>query len=44
MDLEDVFCSKMMMNILKPLFKLGQLNTSDLAQRPGANYVTTLSH
>lgn len=44
MDLEDVFCYKMRMNILKLLFKLGQLNTSDLAQSPGANYVTTLSH
>lgn len=44
MDLEDVFCSKTRMRILKLLFKLGQLNTSDLAHRLGANYATTLRH
>jgi DNA-binding transcriptional ArsR family regulator len=32
------------MRILKLLFKLGQLNTSSLAQRLGANYATTLRH
>jgi DNA-binding transcriptional ArsR family regulator len=32
------------MRILKLLFKLGQLNTSDLACRLGANYETTLRH
>ena len=32
------------MSILKPLFKLGQLNTSDLAHRLGTNYATTLRH
>ncbi len=41
MDLEDIFCSKTRMKILKLLFKLGQLNTSDLARRLGANYVAT---
>ena len=30
------------MKILKLLFKFGQLNTSDLAHRLGANYTTTL--
>jgi len=44
MELEDVFCSKMRMKILKLLFNLGQLNTSDLAHRLGANYATTLRH
>jgi DNA-binding transcriptional ArsR family regulator len=44
LDLEDVFCSKTRMRILKLLFKLGQLNTSDLAHRLGANYATTLGH
>ena len=44
MDLEDVFCSKLRMKILKLLFKLGQLNTSDLAHRVGANYAATLRH
>jgi predicted transcriptional regulator len=42
--LEDVFCSKIRMRILKLLFNLGQLNTSDLAHRLGANYATTLRH
>jgi DNA-binding transcriptional ArsR family regulator len=44
LNFEDVFCSKTRMKILKLLFNLGQLNTSDLAQRLGANYETTLSH
>jgi len=44
LDLEDVLCSKTRMRILKLLFKLGQLNTSDLAHRLGANYATTLRH
>jgi DNA-binding transcriptional ArsR family regulator len=44
LDLEDVFCSKTRMRILKLLFKLGQLNTSDLAHKLGANYATTLGH
>jgi predicted transcriptional regulator len=42
MDLEEVFCSKTRMKILKLLFKLGQLNTTDLAHRLGANYAITL--
>ena len=44
LDLENVFCSKTRMKILKLLFKLGQLNTSDLAHRLGTNYETTLRH
>jgi DNA-binding transcriptional ArsR family regulator len=44
MNLEDVFCSKTRMKILKLLFKFGQLNTSDLARRLGTNYGTTLWH
>jgi len=32
------------MKILKLLFRLGQLNTSDLAQRVGGNYTSTLKH
>jgi DNA-binding transcriptional ArsR family regulator len=32
------------MRILKLLFRLGQLNTSDLAHKLGANYATTLGH
>jgi DNA-binding transcriptional ArsR family regulator len=44
MDVEDVFCSKTRMKILKLLFRLGQLNTSDLAHRLGTNYATTVRH
>ena len=44
MELEDFFCSKVRMKILKLLFRLGQLNTSDLAHRVGTNYETTLKH
>jgi predicted ArsR family transcriptional regulator len=44
MDLEDVFCSRTRMKILKLLFNLGQVNTSDIAHRVGANYETTLRH
>jgi DNA-binding transcriptional ArsR family regulator len=44
MDLEDVFCSKTRMKILKLLFKLRQLNISDIAHRLGTNYATTLRH
>jgi len=44
MDIEDVFCSKTRMKILKLLYKIGQLNTSDLAHKLGTNYETTLRH
>jgi predicted transcriptional regulator len=44
MDLEDVFCSKTRMKILKLLFQLGQLNTSDLSHRLRTNYKTTIHH
>ena len=44
MELEDFLCSKVRLKILKLLFKLGQLNTSDLAQRVGTNYASTLRH
>lgn len=44
MILIDVFCSKTRMKLLKLLFKLKQLNTSDLAHRLGANYATILRH
>ena len=42
MDLEDVFCSKIRMRILKLLFQFGQLNTSSIAQRLGTNYATAI--
>jgi DNA-binding transcriptional ArsR family regulator len=44
LELEDVFCSKTRMRILKLLFQCGQLNTMDLARRLGANYTSTLRH
>ncbi len=44
MDLEDVFCSKVRMKILKFLFRLGQLHTSDLARRIGSNYNAIMKH
>jgi DNA-binding transcriptional ArsR family regulator len=42
--LEDVFCSRTRMRILKLLFHCGQLNTSSIAQRLGTNYATALRH
>jgi len=42
MNLEDVFRSKTRMKILKLLFQYGQLNTSGIARRIGANYKTAL--
>jgi len=44
MNLEDVFCSKTRMKILKLLWKFGQLNTSDLAHRLGSSHLATLRH
>ena len=44
LELEEVFCSKMRMRILKLLFQCSQLNTTDLARRLGANYAVTLRH
>jgi DNA-binding transcriptional ArsR family regulator len=44
LELEEVFCSKMRMRILKLLFQCSQLNTTDLARRLGANYTSTLRH
>ena len=42
MKLEDVFCSKTRMKILKLLLGFGQLNTSETAKRIGADYKTAL--
>jgi DNA-binding transcriptional ArsR family regulator len=44
LELEDVFCSRTRIKVLKLLFQYGQLNTTDLARRLGANYATTLRH
>jgi DNA-binding transcriptional ArsR family regulator len=44
MYLEEVFCSKVRMKILKLLYQLGQLKTSDLQKRLGASYTVTMQH
>jgi predicted transcriptional regulator len=44
MELEDIFCSRVRLRLLKLIFNLRQLNTSDLAKRVGANYASTLKH
>jgi predicted ArsR family transcriptional regulator len=43
-NVEDVFCSKVRMKILKLLFKFGQLHTSNIAVRCKVNYATALKH
>jgi DNA-binding transcriptional ArsR family regulator len=42
--LEDVFCSRVRIRILKILIQLGQLNVSHIANRLGINYGATLAH
>jgi predicted transcriptional regulator len=44
MEIEDVFSSKSRMKILKLIYKLGQLNVSDVARRLKLNYVSTAEH
>ena len=42
--LEDVFCSKTRIKILKLLIDLGQLNVSEIAERLGSNYAHALTN
>jgi predicted transcriptional regulator len=44
MDLENVLCSKVTMKILKLLYKMGQLNTSNMSRRLGVNYELIMNH
>jgi len=44
MELEDFFCSKVRIKILKLLLKLGQLTPSVMAKRVGTNYASTRKH
>lgn len=44
MDVEDVFCSRLRMRILKLLVQIGELNVSQIARRLGVNYETTFGH
>jgi DNA-binding transcriptional ArsR family regulator len=44
MNIEDVFCSRLRMKILKMLAQVGELNVSQIARRLGVNYETTFQH
>lgn len=44
MDVEEVFSSKLRMKILKIIFRLGEVNVSEIARRLGVNYSTTKQH
>ena len=44
LELEEVFSSKSRMKILKLIYKLGQLNVSDVARRLKMNYASTSEH
>jgi predicted transcriptional regulator len=44
MDIEDVFCSKLRIKILKILMQIGELNVSEIARRLGVNYNTINKH
>ena len=44
MELEEVFSSKPRMKILKLIYRLGQLNISDIARRIKMNYTATSEH
>jgi len=43
-DVDDVFCSKLRMKILKILAQVGELNVSEIARRLSVNYNTTSKH
>jgi len=44
MNVEDFFCSRLRMKILKILSEVGELNISGIARRLGVNYGTTNKH
>jgi DNA-binding transcriptional ArsR family regulator len=44
MDIEDIFSSKPRMKILKLIWKLSELNISDIARRVGLNFTSTSRH
>jgi DNA-binding transcriptional ArsR family regulator len=43
-ELEEIFSSKPRMKILKLIYRLGQLNISDIARRIKMNYRATAEH
>ncbi len=44
MKIEDVFCSRSRIKILKLLADIGELNVSEIARRLGVNYAATSNH
>jgi predicted transcriptional regulator len=44
MNVEDVFCSRLRIEILKTLFNVGELNVSEIARRLRINYVSASKH
>jgi len=44
MNIEDVFCSRPRLEILKTLFNIGELNVSEIGRRLRINYVSTIRH
>lgn len=44
MEVEDVFCSRARLKILKVLNQLGELNVSEITRRLGINYQTATNH
>ena len=44
MNVEDVFSSRLRMKILRILYDVGELNTSDFARRLRVNYASTSKH
>ena len=44
MEIEEVFSSKPRMKILKILYRLGNLNVSEIGRRINLNYSTTNQH
>ncbi len=44
MNIEEVFSSKPRIKILKIIFRLGEVNVSEIARKLGVNYTTTKRH
>ena len=44
MQIEEVLGSKARLKILRILFRVGELNVSEIARRLGANHKTTVAH
>jgi len=44
MNVEEVFCSRLRMKILRTIIQVGELNVSQIARRLRLNYTTTSRH